>query len=108
MGLGNIVGAGVFVILGRTVLFGGKFTIPAFLIVSFLSIVMGLVYLEIHNRYKSDITEYLAIKDTFGEKIGKISLYIIYLFAVFSAVTITIAMTKYISNHGYFTNIFNA
>jgi APA family basic amino acid/polyamine antiporter len=107
MGLGNIVGAGVFVILGRTVLFGGKFTIPAFLIVSFLSIVMGLVYLEIHNRYKSDITEYLAIKDTFGEKIGKISLYIIYLFAVFSAVTITIAMTKYISNHGYFTNIFN-
>ena len=41
MGLGCVVGSGVFVILGKTILYGGKYTVPAFIIISILSIVMG-------------------------------------------------------------------
>jgi amino acid transporter len=106
MGLGNVVGAGVFVILGKSILYGGKYTVPAFIVVAAVSIVMGFVYLEIYSRHKSDITEYLAIRDTMGSGVGKIALYIIYLFAVLTAVVIVISMSKYISRSHYFAHIF--
>jgi APA family basic amino acid/polyamine antiporter len=106
MGLGNVVGAGAFVILGKSILFGGKYTIPAFLVVAVASVLMGFVYLEIYSRYKSDITEFLAIRDTMGDDVGKIALYVIYLFAVLSAVTIVVSMTKYVSRSQYFAHIF--
>lgn len=107
MGLGNVVGAGVFVILGKSILFGGKYTIPAFLVVAVASILMGFVYLEIYSRHKSDITEFLAIRDTMGDGVGKIALYVIYMFAVLSAVTIVVSMTKYVSRSQYFAHIFD-
>lgn len=103
MGLGNIVGAGVFVILGKSILFGGKHAISAFIVVAIVSIIMGFVYLEIYSRHKSNIMEYTAIKDTMGDDVGKFALYLIYLFAVLSAVTIVISMSKYISKSEYFS-----
>jgi APA family basic amino acid/polyamine antiporter len=47
--------------------------------------------------------EYTAIKDTMGDDMGKVALYVIYLFAVLSAVTIVISMSKYISKSQYFS-----
>jgi len=108
MGLGNVVGAGVFVILGKSILFGGKYAIPAFLVVAIASILMGFVYLEIYSRHKSDITEFLAIRDTMGDGVGKIALYVIYLFALLSAVTIVVSMTKYVSRSQYFAHMFGS
>lgn len=105
MGLGNVVGAGVFVILGKSILYGGKYTIPAFVTVAAVSIVMGFVYLEVYSRHQSDITEFLVIRETMGDNIGKFALYIIYLFAVLSSVVIVISMSKYISNSHYFAHI---
>ena len=46
------------------------------IVVAAVSIVMGFVYLEVYSRHKSDITEYLAIRDTMGAGVGKIALYI--------------------------------
>lgn len=103
MGLGNVVGAGVFVILGKSILYGGNHTIAAFILVAIVSIIMGFVYLEIYSRHKSNIMEYTAIKETMGDNMGKFALYVIYLFAVLSAVTIVISMTKYISKSQYFS-----
>jgi amino acid transporter len=103
MGVGNVVGAGVFVILGKSILFGGNHTISAFMVVAAVSIIIGFVYLEIYSRHKSNIMEYSAIKETMGDKVGEISLYVIYLFAVLSAVTIVISMSKYISKSQYFS-----
>ena len=87
MGLGNVVGAGVFVILGKSILYGGKYTIPAFVTVAAVSIVMGFVYLEVYSRHQSDITEFLVIRETMGDNIGKFALYIIYLLAVCEVLT---------------------
>lgn len=106
MGLGCIVGSGVFVILGRTARFGGKYTIGAFMIVSFISLVMGYSYLEIYSRYQSDITEYLSVRDACGDRIGKVALYSVYLFSVFSAMTVITSITKYLSRNSYITDIF--
>ena len=100
LGLGCIIGSGVFVILGKTIKFGGKYTLASFIIVAVLSLIMGYCYIEIYSRYKSDITEYLAVKNNIGEKTGKVTLWILYLFSVFSAITVVVSLTKYIGKNG--------
>ncbi len=96
-GLGNVVGAGVFVIIAKSIKHGGNKALPALLLVSVLSLVMGFCYIEIYNRHPSSITEYLAVHDTLGETAGQIMLYAIYMFALLSGVTIVTGITKYIS-----------
>jgi APA family basic amino acid/polyamine antiporter len=96
LGVGNIVGAGIFIILSKIIKYGGNKTIFGIIIISIISIIMAFCYLEINQRYKSNIGEFLAIKENIGQYIGNISLYIIYLFAVLSVVTIVISLSKYI------------
>jgi amino acid transporter len=87
--------------------YGGKFTLPVFVVVTLISIIMGLCYLEIYIRYKSPITEYFAIKDTFGDFYAQILVYVIYLFTNFSCITILISLSKYIGTLSYFSFLNN-
>jgi basic amino acid/polyamine antiporter, APA family len=100
MGLANIVGAGVFVILGKSVKYGGNMALLALFVVSMISLLMGFCYIEIYSRFKSSITEFLAIQHTMGETAGQTMLYLIYLFAIFSGATIVISISKYLSSFG--------
>ena len=95
-GLGNVVGAGVFVIIAKSIKHGGNNAIPALIFVSVLSLIMGFCYIEIFNRHPSSVTEYLAVNDTLGANVGQIMLYAIYMFALLSGVTIVTGITKYI------------
>jgi APA family basic amino acid/polyamine antiporter len=101
-GLGNVTGAGVFVLISKTLLYSGKYVLPVFILITIVSCIMGLVYLEIFNRYKSPICEYLAVKHTLGHYYSQMLIYIIYLFVVFSALTIIISLSKYIGTLPYF------
>jgi|UniRef100_A0A6C0CEJ6 APA family basic amino acid/polyamine antiporter len=101
-GLGNVTGAGVFVLITKTILYSGKYVLPVFILVTIISCIMGLVYLEIFNRYKSPICEYLVVKETLGHNYSHALIYIIYFFVVFSALTIVIALSKYIGTIPYF------
>ena len=98
MGLANIVGAGIFVILGKSIKYGGNQSLWALLVVATISLIMGFCYIEIYSRYKSSITEYLAVQATLGENIGQIMLYLTYFFAIFSGVTIVISISKYLTS----------
>lgn len=98
MGLANIVGAGIFVILGKSIKYGGNHSLIALLVVATISLIMGFCYIEIYSRFKSSITEYLAVQATLGENIGQIMLYLTYFFAIFSGVTIVISISKYLSS----------
>lgn len=98
MGLASIVGAGIFVIIGKSIKYGGNRSLHALLVSSFISLVMGFCYSEIYSRFKSSITEYLAVKNTMGEFAGQIMLYLTYFFSIFSASTIVICISKYITS----------
>ena len=98
MGLANIVGAGIFVIIGKSIKYGGNHSLIALSVVAFISLIMGFCYIEIYSRFKSSITEYLAVQNTMGEFTGQIMLYLTYFFAIFSGVTIVISISKYITS----------
>jgi len=101
-GLGNVTGAGVFVLITKTILYSGKYVLPLFILVTIISCIMGLVYLEIFHRYKSPICEYLVVKETLGDHYSHMLIYVIYFFVVFSALTIIISLSKYIGTIPYF------
>ena len=101
MGLANIVGAGIFVIIGKSIKYGGNKSLYALFTVAAISLIMGFCYLEIYSRFKSSITEYLAVQNTMGDASGQIMLYLTYFFAIFSAVTIVISISKYLSSLGF-------
>ena len=101
MGLANIVGAGIFVIIGKSIKYGGKQTLYALMVVAIISLIMGFCYIEIYNRFKSNIVEYIAVQNTMGDTPGQIMIYLTYLFAIFSGVTIVISISKYLSSLGY-------
>ena len=101
-GLGNVTGAGVFVLITKTILYSGKYVLPVFILVTIISCIMGLVYLEIFHRYKSPICEYLVVKETLGHHYSHMLIYVIYFFVVFSALTIIISLSKYIGTIPYF------
>ena len=98
MGLANIVGAGIFVIIGKSIKYGGNKSLLALLVVATISLIMGFCYIEIYSRHKSSITEYLAVQGTMGNFPGQITLYLIYFFAIFSGVTIVISISKYVTS----------
>jgi APA family basic amino acid/polyamine antiporter len=104
LGLGNIIGAGIFVITSKLIFYGGNYTIFAIIIVSILSLITGYVYVKLYEKYKTETVEYDAIRDNMGTLVGKSSLVLIYFYAIVSCVTITVALTKYATHNGYFAN----
>ena len=40
-GLGNVTGAGVFVLITKTVLYSGKYVLPIFVLVTIITIIMN-------------------------------------------------------------------
>ena len=108
MGLANIIGAGIFVIIGKSIKYGGNKTLLALLIVAFISLTIGCCYIEIYTRYKSSITEYLAIRNTLGDFLGELMLYSMYFYVVFSGITIIISISKYLSIMSMFSQFKNS
>lgn len=108
MGLGNIVGAGIFLIIGKSIKYGGNKTFLGLFIVSIITLIMGCCYVEIYNRYKSSITEYLAVRNTMGKFTGEVMLYSLYFFLIFAAVTIVISISKYLSTNSLFSQYKNS
>ena len=95
LSLGNIIGAGIFVILAKTLLH--KYTLYAFILVAIVSIISGFTYSEISQRYKSNVAESDIIREVYGSKVETISMVLIFLFAIFSSSTIIINLSKYIN-----------
>ena len=52
MGLANIVGAGIFVIIGKSTKYGGNRTILGILLMAVISMIAGACYIEIYSRFQ--------------------------------------------------------
>ena len=44
-GLGNVVGAGIFIIISKSILYGGNKTVHALMTIAVVSMIMGFCYI---------------------------------------------------------------
>ena len=89
MAVGQIIGAGIFILIGKSAKYANKFTWLAFLIAGILSILSGFSYVELSTIFKRNAAENDYIGSVFGEKIGLLSTIILLLIGVFTITTVT-------------------
>lgn len=114
LGLGSIIGAGIFALLGQVILLAGHQTYLAFIIAGTAAIFSGYSYAKLAGRYPQSggLTDYFHI--AFKTKFISGGLSLIYMIA--SAVSIAmlaksfgiyaVELIKPISNHLLYTNLF--
>ena len=114
LGLGSIIGAGIFALLGQVILLAGNMTYIAFFVAGITAVFSGYSYAKLAGRYPQSggLTDYFHI--AFKTKFISGGLSLIYMIA--SAVSIAmlaksfgiyaVELIKPISNHLLYTNLF--
>ncbi|MBI4895537.1 MAG: amino acid permease [Candidatus Aenigmarchaeota archaeon] len=96
--IGAILGAGIYVLIGKAAALGGNAVWMSFGISALLAAFTGLSYAELVSMFPKSSAEYGYTKKAFGEKIGFIIGMLIILASVVSAATVAIGFAGYFSN----------
>lgn len=99
LSIGNIIGAGVFVLLGTIVMRGKDNVLPIFLIAMTFNLIAASCYAELGAMYQSNSMEYQAINDAYGPWIAKVSTVILLLFLIVTIATLATMFGTYLSDH---------
>jgi len=108
MALGQIIGAGIFILIGKSAKYANNYTWLSFLIAGLLSILSGFSYVELSKVFKSNAAENDYIGSVFGKKVGLISTIILLLIGVFTVTTVSLGMGEYINKKLNYSKIVSA
>lgn len=97
MGVGVILGAGIYVIIGEAVGLTGNAIWLAFLIGAIVATFSGLSYAELSSRYPKAGAEYTYIKEAFGGRAGWVVGWLIIFSNVIAGSTVAVGFSKYFS-----------
>jgi APA family basic amino acid/polyamine antiporter len=100
-GLGIIIGAGIYVLLGSAAGTAGNSVWLSFLISAIIAAFTGLSYCELSSRYPHEAAEYLYASKAFGPKLLPFLIgWLLIITSAFSAATVALGFA------GYFGNMF--
>lgn len=98
-GLGNILGAGIYVLVGKVASISGIFAPISFILACVIVLFTGLTYCELSSRFPFSAGEALYAKEAFNSKTLSISIgAMIALSGLLSSATIVNGFYGYISN----------
>ncbi|MEN8206359.1 MAG: amino acid permease [Pseudomonadota bacterium] len=96
-GLGNIIGAGIYVLLGKVVLHAGIFTPLSFLLASLLACLTAFTYAELAARYPLSAGEVVYVQKGIGFRpLSRLVGLLIIMAGIVSAATILRGFTGYL------------
>lgn len=98
--VGAILGAGIYVLIGKAAALGGNAIWMSFSISALLAAFTGMSYAELVSMFPRSSAEYGYTKKAFGEKIGFVIGMLIILASVVSAATVALGFAGYFS--GFF------
>lgn len=101
-GLGNILGAGIYVLIGKVAGYSGENTILAFLIAMLIAGLTAFSYMELSSRYPQSASVSVYLHKAFGKKLLSV---IIGLALVLGGVASAGALSQGFA--GYLNNIFS-
>ncbi|HEX8270001.1 MAG TPA: amino acid permease [Flavobacterium sp.] len=96
-GVGSILGAGIYTILGKVAGLSGNFIWLAFLIASMCALATAFSYAELSSAFPSAGGEYTYAKKAFGKTTGVILGVIISLNGIISSATVAVGFAGYLS-----------
>ena len=95
MGVGVILGAGIYVIIGEAVGLTGNAIWLAFIIGSIVATFSGLSYAELSSRYPKAGAEYTYVKQVFGGRMGWVTGWLIITANVIAGATVAMGFSSY-------------
>tara|TARA_B110001452_G_scaffold267618_1_gene278512 strand:+ start:54 stop:1307 length:1254 start_codon:yes stop_codon:yes gene_type:complete len=96
MSLGYIIGAGIFVLIGKSAKYAKNHTWISFLLAGILSILSIISYIELSSVFDKNSGEYDYISSTLGKPMGLISSICLLLIGVFTTSTVALGIGEYI------------
>ncbi|MGA3020572.1 MAG: APC family permease [Candidatus Micrarchaeales archaeon] len=98
VGLGAIIGAGIFVLSGTAIALAGSFALPAFLIVGAVAMIVALVFGELGSIFPyAKGASYSYAYNAFGSEIGFITGILQYISYATAASAISLGFGSYLS-----------
>jgi amino acid transporter len=106
VGIGNILGAGIYVLMGKAAGLAGNMVWFSFLFAGATAALSAFSYMELASMYPRAGAEYEFVKRAFGERIGLfVGLLVVY-FVVITSSAVALGFGRYFSNlfgSGYLT-----
>jgi len=100
-GVGIIIGAGIYVLIGRAAGHAGNAVWISFVISAVVAFLTGLSYAELSSIYDDDSGEYSYVQHTFGKRAGFIVGYLVMFAGVVGCATVSLGFA------GYFNSMLN-
>ena len=97
-GVGIIVGAGIYVLIGIAAGYAGNAIWLSFLIAAMLAALTGLGYAELSSFFKGDAGEYDYTKEAFNERFAKLIGYLVLFTGVTTAATVALGFAGYLNS----------
>ena len=101
-GIGIILGAGIYVLIGSAAGMAGSAVWISFLLAAFVAAFTGLSYAEFSSLYSKDEGEYIYAEKSFSKHIGFLVVWLIFFEGVVSAAAVALGFG------GYFANLFSS
>jgi basic amino acid/polyamine antiporter, APA family len=101
-GVGIIIGAGIYVLLGAATALAGPVVWLAFLLAAVLSVLTGLSYAELASMFPSAAGEYEYTRQALPEWVAFVVGWTMILGLVIAAATVSIGFARYV---GYFVDV---
>lgn len=96
-GVGVILGAGIYVLLGLASGYAGNAVWMSFLIASIISIFTGLSYAELSTMFRTDASEFEYVENALGWKTAKLVGFMIILTGIVSGATVALGFSHYLN-----------
>ena len=100
-GIGIILGAGIYVLVGKAAGLAGNSVWISFLIAALIAAFTGLSYAELSSMFPRDSGEYYYAMRSFGKKIAFVTGYMVIVTGVIAAAAVSLGFS------GYFSSLFN-
>jgi len=106
IGVGLILGAGIYVLIGEATATAGNATWFAFILSAIVALLTGLSYAELSSMYPTDAGEYKYTKEAFGRGLAFFVGYFVLLSAIISSATVAAGFSGYFNALFNFDNVF--
>ena len=101
-GVGIILGAGIYVLIGSAAGMAGSAVWLSFLLAAFVAAFTGLSYAEFSSLYSKDEGEYIYAEKSFSRHIGFLVIWLVFFEGVVSAAAVALGFG------GYFASLFSS
>ena len=107
-GIGNILGAGIYVLIGKAAGLAGNSVWFSFLFAGITAALSAFSYMELSSMYPRAGAEYEFVKKAFGERVGLFVGFLVIYFVIITCSAVALGFGRYFSNLFGFGNLSGA